>query len=413
MITTYHLYMLISGICGYLLVYLPLSFFLSLTVSVSSHTHIHSTIVKSKTPTKTPTKRTTTTANNNKTTDYVSQEAMDNLKYYKYGSADKSYLTFYVLQPYWSWAVQFFPLWMAPNCITLTGLGFMVVNLALYLWTMPDLEGPVDSWIYFRYPMERGWRGVGPWTSSHHHHRHHHRHHLDLTRSLTYYADTLDTIHHRCTPQPYVYRHMHSFAIGLWLYSTFDNVDGKQARRTGTSSPLGELFDHGWDALNCSVRQFHVWRGDTDDDDDDDDDNGTLPYRSTCTVETRCRLPNRSEVSSSPQRWDLVTRGCPIPFLAIVAFFFSTWEYHTGILYLGHINGPTEGLVLACLCIVLSGVYGMSWGFSLLSSGYFMLQRGDYSLQTIKYDKGPHIWKLSFHSVAPTLLSAYVPKSRM
>src|SRR5690349_6811941 len=43
-----------------------------------------------------------------------------------------------------------------------------------------------------------------------------------------------------------------SFAIGLWLYSTFDNVDGRQARRTGTSSPLGELFDHGCDALNTT-----------------------------------------------------------------------------------------------------------------------------------------------------------------
>ena len=26
---------------------------------------------------------------------------------------------------------------------------------------------------------------------------------------------------------------------------TFDAVDGKQARRTGASSPLGELMDHG------------------------------------------------------------------------------------------------------------------------------------------------------------------------
>ena len=45
-----------------------------------------------------------------------------------------------------------------------------------------------------------------------------------------------------------------SYAFGLWLYSTFDNVDGKQARKTGTSSPLGELFDHGVDALNCTVQ---------------------------------------------------------------------------------------------------------------------------------------------------------------
>jgi ethanolaminephosphotransferase len=39
----------------------------------------------------------------------------------------------------------------------------------------------------------------------------------------------------------------------MWLYSTLDNVDGKQARRTNSSSPLGELFDHGCDALNCSI----------------------------------------------------------------------------------------------------------------------------------------------------------------
>lgn len=29
-----------------------------------------------------------------------------------------------------------------------------------------------------------------------------------------------------------------------WV-QTFDAVDGKQARRTNSSSPLGELFDHG------------------------------------------------------------------------------------------------------------------------------------------------------------------------
>lgn len=37
------------------------------------------------------------------------------------------------------------------------------------------------------------------------------------------------------------------------MYSTFDNLDGKQARRISASSPLGELFDHGCDALNCSI----------------------------------------------------------------------------------------------------------------------------------------------------------------
>ncbi|EAQ93663.1 hypothetical protein CHGG_01898 [Chaetomium globosum CBS 148.51] len=39
--------------------------------------------------------------------------------------------------------------------------------------------------------------------------------------------------------------------------------------------------------------------------------------------------------------------------------FFSTWEtYHTHTLYLGVINGPTEGLLLACTFMILSGYYG-------------------------------------------------------
>jgi ethanolaminephosphotransferase len=33
----------------------------------------------------------------------------------------------------------------------------------------------------------------------------------------------------------------------------FDNLDGKQARRTQTSSPLGLLFDHGCDAMTTFI----------------------------------------------------------------------------------------------------------------------------------------------------------------
>ncbi len=35
----------------------------------------------------------------------------------------------------------------------------------------------------------------------------------------------------------------------IFLYQTFDGCDGKQARRTKSSSILGELFDHGCDAV--------------------------------------------------------------------------------------------------------------------------------------------------------------------
>ena len=38
-------------------------------------------------------------------------------------------------------------------------------------------------------------------------------------------------------------------------YYTLDCMDGKQARRTGTSSPLGQLFDHG---VDCICNLFHI-----------------------------------------------------------------------------------------------------------------------------------------------------------
>ncbi len=41
--------------------------------------------------------------------------------------------------------------------------------------------------------------------------------------------------------------------LGHFLYQTFDAIDGKQARRTGTSSPLGQLFDHGCDAFITNI----------------------------------------------------------------------------------------------------------------------------------------------------------------
>ena len=40
--------------------------------------------------------------------------------------------------------------------------------------------------------------------------------------------------------------------IGMFVSQSLDAIDGKQARRTNTSSPLGELMDHGCDAL-CMV----------------------------------------------------------------------------------------------------------------------------------------------------------------
>jgi ethanolaminephosphotransferase len=106
-------------------------------------------------------------------------------RYYKYSGVDKSPIARYILTPYWNYVTTFMPLWLAPNLITLLGLICILINVATILVLVPDLIGPGPSWMYW------------------------------------------------------------SFVVGLWIYSTLDNVDGKQARRTGSSSPLGELFDHG------------------------------------------------------------------------------------------------------------------------------------------------------------------------
>jgi choline/ethanolamine phosphotransferase len=44
--------------------------------------------------------------------------------------------------------------------------------------------------------------------------------------------------------------------LGIFIYQTLDAIDGKQARRTGSSSPLGELFDHGCDSLSTGIMIF-------------------------------------------------------------------------------------------------------------------------------------------------------------
>ncbi|KAL0533971.1 hypothetical protein IC582_028247 [Cucumis melo] len=113
------------------------------------------------------------------------------------------------------------------------------------------------------------------------------------------------------------------FAHGLllFLYQTFDAVDGKQARRTNSSSPLGELFDHGCDALACAFE--------------------TLAFGSTA-------MCGRSSF------WFWV--------LSAVPFYGATWEhFFTNTLVLPVVNGPTEGLMLIYLCHFFTTFVGAGW----------------------------------------------------
>ena len=80
-----------------------------------------------------------------------------------------------------------------------------------------------------------------------------------------------------------------------------DGIDGKQARRTGTSGPLGELFDHGIDSLGTWLMPAAIYS-----------------------------VFGRGDFALPPDR---VFYGA---FISVfVTFIASHWEkYNTGVLYL-------------------------------------------------------------------------------
>ncbi|KAG7032129.1 Choline/ethanolaminephosphotransferase 1, partial [Cucurbita argyrosperma subsp. argyrosperma] len=145
---------------------------------------------------------------------YIGAHGVAALRRYKYSGEDHSIVAKYVLQPFWRRFVNFFPLWMpyvflsfrsyefanlfkfTPNMITFVGFIFLVTSALLGYVYSPHLDSAPPRWVHFAH------------------------------------------------------------GLLLFLYQTFDAVDGKQARRTNSSSPLGELFDHGCDALACAFESL-------------------------------------------------------------------------------------------------------------------------------------------------------------
>lgn len=196
---------------------------------------------------------------------YVGDHGASTLHRYKYSGVDHSYLAKYVLQPFWSRFVNFFPLWMPPNMITLMGFMFLLLSALLGYIYSPRLDSAPPRWVHFAH------------------------------------------------------------GLLLFLYQTFDAVDGKQARRTNSSSPLGELFDHGCDALACTLE--------------------ALAFGSTS-------MCGRSTF------WWLV--------MSTVTFYGATWEnYFTHTLTLPVVNGPTEGLMLIYLAHFFTAIVGAEWWVQL------------------------------------------------
>lgn len=65
---------------------------------------------------------------------------------YKYSAVDRSIIAPY-LQPLWTRVVDLIPAWVAPNCVTTSGLALVVLSSALAYLHSPHLDAPLPTWV--------------------------------------------------------------------------------------------------------------------------------------------------------------------------------------------------------------------------------------------------------------------------
>ncbi|MCQ2821130.1 MAG: CDP-alcohol phosphatidyltransferase family protein [archaeon] len=123
---------------------------------------------------------------------YLSEQDLLNLKNHEYHSAGSTKLD-KLMNPYWEFCAKLLPYWITPNMVTL--IGFFCMASSLIVIGVNDLTYSKDLpyWIYF-------------------------------------------------------YN-----AIMMFVNQTLDAMDGKHARNTKRSSSLGQLLDHGCDALSSII----------------------------------------------------------------------------------------------------------------------------------------------------------------
>ncbi|KAK2569327.1 Cholinephosphotransferase 1 [Acropora cervicornis] len=122
-------------------------------------------------------------------------------------------------------------------------------------------------------------------------------------------------------------------AVGLFVYQSLDAVDGKQARRTNSASPLGELVDHGCDSVSI-----------------------------VCMV-----LSTNIAVQLGTEPWWMFF----ISFMATFIFYCAHWQaYVSGTLRFGKID-VTEiqlaGIIIFFMSAIFGGKVWSSQGTSVLS----------------------------------------------
>lgn len=217
---------------------------------------------------------------------YLSQEQLKRLDTYKYASFDTSPLSQYVMHPFWNFVVEFVPMSIAPNVLTLAGFTCTLINAILLT--------------YYDYH---------------------------------FYASSDDMRDQGYNPIP-------SFvwlicAINLFLAHTLDGIDGKQARRTKATGPLGELMDHGVDSWTALFVPMYVYSF----------------FGST------------SDFSFGPHRMFFVF------WSVFLTFYITHWEkYNTGVLYLPWSYDISQLFLFGCSLVTYWCSY-KAWKVTFLFTG--------------------------------------------
>jgi ethanolaminephosphotransferase len=195
---------------------------------------------------------------------YLNEEDLKNIKNFRYNCKNDSILYNYVTSPLLEkYFVCYLPMWIAPNILTLLSFIF---NFVTYLVIQ------FEAGNNFNLPISR----------------------------------------FACLLQ--FFTHM--------IYIILDNSDGKQARRTNSSSPLGLLFDHGFDVLTTCIVAYNI---------------------------SHMIMIGNSDLKS------------PLLYVALYTGFWANVyeEYIVKFMHLGMINGPDEGNFILAMGALLTGIFGV------------------------------------------------------
>eukprot|EP01138_Halocafeteria_seosinensis_P015289 gb/GECG01015605.1/.p1 GENE.gb/GECG01015605.1/~~gb/GECG01015605.1/.p1 ORF type:complete len:397 (+),score=34.77 gb/GECG01015605.1/:1-1191(+) len=192
----------------------------------------------------------------------LSKQELQNLRKQKYTAGGYTPLD-NVLNHYWKFVSNYIPSFVSPNMVTLLGLAVALIPVVLTLLEMKfdlDLAGGLPNELFL------------------------------------------------------------GAALAIFIYNTMDAIDGKHARNTNQSSPLGQMFDHGCDSVVLAFMIILL------------------------------------SIALAPPRPFVYGWAIPMYY----AFFCGQWEEaHTGTMRtgIGYI-GVTEGTFFCIAVLIARGVFG-------------------------------------------------------